>query len=361
MATVNEIKKTFEPLFKVGLTPFLMGTHGVGKSASVKQYTKDKEIGFVDLRLSNMDIGDLIGLPYSEKCPATGETIMKFARPDWFPIEGEGVLFLDELNLAPKHILNACFQLILDREIVGRKLPKGWNIVVAGNPPTGDYSVTDIVSKALMDRFCLMAAETSPAEFINYAKGKGLNKSVIQFIAQQPDLLTGKLEDFSVDSMVAPSSRTWEFAAKLEDIEDLDEQTKRLILRGMLGFTATTAYMDFLEKNQLDIKPEDVLKDFGKVKSKFDKLMDPDNFRLDHINQLNDKLSDMANVRTFKKKELENFLAYLNYIPKDVAMKFLMLASEPDNSSIRENIKLLDGVDKERTIISLIRDAKNTK
>lgn len=363
MATINELKKTFDPLFTIGLTPFLMGVHGVGKSASVRQYAKEKGIGFTDLRLGNMDIGDLIGLPYSEKCPVTGETIMRFARPDWFPIEGEGVLFLDELNLARPHILNACFQLILDREIVGRKLPDGWNIVVAGNPPTGDYNVTDITSKALMDRFCLMSAETSPVEFVNYAKDRKLNDSVIKFINQQPDLLSGKLEEFTVDSMVGPSSRTWEFVARLEDLEDIEDQTKRIILRGMIGFTATTAYMDFLEKNQLDIKAEDVLKNFDKLKPKFDKLMDPDNVRLDHVNQLNDKLSELANTREFKAKEGENLLKYLNYIPKDVSMKFLMLAAEPDYSILRDNIKLLDTLDKDNTIVKLIkgvREANNT-
>jgi MoxR-like ATPase len=328
MASIKTIQQTFEPLFAVGLTPLIVGPHGLGKSSIVRQYAESKGWGFVDLRLGTQEVGDLIGLADFVK-DSEGNTIAtKFMRPEWFPTEGEGIIFLDEMNRAPKYVLQAIFQLLLERKLHRHPLPSGWRLVAASNPPTGDYTVTDMSDKAFLDRFCILKLDNSVNDFLEYAKISGFNSNVIDYIKSHNDMLASKTEDFNMDEFVKPSNRTWEFVSRLENIEGIDEDVRRTILRGMIGFTATTHYLDFKEKNQLNVSAEDILESFTKVKKKIEKLVDNDNPRIDQLSTLIDKISDITLKKNLTSKQVGNLASFLNVIPLDLSMKFLHVLTE---------------------------------
>jgi hypothetical protein len=63
-------------------TVIIEGVHGVGKSAIVKQFAKDNNYNSVELFLSMMDTGDMLGMPRTRQVGAT--TITTWAEPDWF-------------------------------------------------------------------------------------------------------------------------------------------------------------------------------------------------------------------------------------------------------------------------------------
>jgi hypothetical protein len=65
----------------------------VGKSSIVAQTARKHGIGFIDLRLSQLAPTDLRGLPV----PVDG--VSRWYPPEFLPSEGEGILFLDELNM----------------------------------------------------------------------------------------------------------------------------------------------------------------------------------------------------------------------------------------------------------------------
>jgi MoxR-like ATPase len=107
----------------------LVAKHGVGKSSVVKQVTEDLDIGFFDVRLSQCEVGDIKGLPYLDE--ENSQT--KFFKPQWWPKDpaSKGVLFFDELNRASKDVLQAVFEICLDRRLDGEALPDGWRVVAA--------------------------------------------------------------------------------------------------------------------------------------------------------------------------------------------------------------------------------------
>src|SRR6266571_81346 len=107
MNTAKQLIKSFSP--KVAIR--LRGRHGIGKSEMVYQLGKDIGLKVVERRLSQLQEGDIVGLPLLE-----GEGLQKstsFKPADWL-IECANeprILFLDELNRALPGVEQATFQL----------------------------------------------------------------------------------------------------------------------------------------------------------------------------------------------------------------------------------------------------------
>ena len=131
---IQTLKECLPYLFEANIATLVIGHHGVGKSQAVAQYAKEQKIGFMDLRLGTQDVGDLLGLaefvtelqPYTFTNPETGKeetgtrevkVATKFMRPDWFPTDpdSKGIIFMDEINRARRDVLQAVFQLVLDK------------------------------------------------------------------------------------------------------------------------------------------------------------------------------------------------------------------------------------------------------
>ena len=74
--------------------------------------------------------------------------------------DGKGILFLDELNMAPPVMQGVAQQLILDRKIGSYKVPEGWLILSAGNRKEDRASVFEMPSPSanrfihIPRRFC---------------------------------------------------------------------------------------------------------------------------------------------------------------------------------------------------------------
>ena len=107
---------------------FIWGSPGTGKSSVVNQLATELGIALRDIRALLLDPVDLRGLPFVGK-----DGRSQWATPDFLPQDGEGILFLDELNAAPAMVQASCYQLVLDRRLGEYTLPEGWAIVAAGN------------------------------------------------------------------------------------------------------------------------------------------------------------------------------------------------------------------------------------
>ena len=71
------------------------GPAGVGKSSIVAQCAEANGLDFIDVRLSQLAPTDLRGLPVPDGA------VSRWLPPEFLPTGGKGVLFLDELNMAP--------------------------------------------------------------------------------------------------------------------------------------------------------------------------------------------------------------------------------------------------------------------
>ena len=110
--------KTFLSVANVlpGTTSVLLrGPHGIGKSQVVRKVAEGFGLEVIDRRLSQMTEGDMIGLP------STDGEVTRFNPPEWFKraCVAPVALFLDELNRATPEVMQAAFQVVLDRELNG--------------------------------------------------------------------------------------------------------------------------------------------------------------------------------------------------------------------------------------------------
>ena len=92
-ALKNYLTKLVEQ--QLSLSAMIWGPPGIGKSSIVRQIAEDHQLEFVDLRLSQLAPTDLRGLPVPQ------EGITRWAPPEFLPQSGRGILFLDEINMAP--------------------------------------------------------------------------------------------------------------------------------------------------------------------------------------------------------------------------------------------------------------------
>jgi hypothetical protein len=82
---------------------------------------------------------------------AAGRTV--YAPPSILPLDGEGILLLEELNRAERHVQHPAVQLLTARRQHKYELPPGWSCIAAVNLGDGGYHVTPL-DRALRARSC---------------------------------------------------------------------------------------------------------------------------------------------------------------------------------------------------------------
>lgn len=186
------------------LSVMIWGAPGIGKSSIVSAVARDAGIGCIDLRLSQLAPTDLRGLPVAE------EGLSRWLPPEFLPRDGRGILFLDEINMAPPVMQGVAQQLILDRRVGSYAVPDGWHIWAAGNRKEDRASVFDMPAP-LANRFIHFEVSVHLPSFRAYALRAGIHEQVIAFTAFRSELL------HKVDARrpAWPSPRSWEFASRL--------------------------------------------------------------------------------------------------------------------------------------------------
>jgi hypothetical protein len=242
-------------LSKISL--FLHGAHGIGKSALVRQYAQSKDLGFVDLRLAQLDPVDLRGLPDRS---ADGSSTC-FLPPAELPRFGNGILFLDELNRANREVLASVFQRVLDRRIGSYELPDGWSIVAAGN--SGDEYDTNELDPAFRDRFLhatLAHGKSTFDEWASYlgSRYKGAHRGISFCASNLEHLETTK--SAKLDFAVTPSRRSWEMVFRFEETFEKGSYSNDCLQEGIAGLIGRELAISYT-KFRVAISPLDLLRD----------------------------------------------------------------------------------------------------
>lgn len=205
----------------------------------------------IDRRLSQMTEGDMVGLP------STDGECTRFNPPDWFKkacLE-PCVLFLDELNRATPEVMQAAFQIVLDRELNGWKLHPLTRVYAAINAGAA-YTVNEM-DPALLDRFFAVDLAPTLKEFCDWARsadpeqGGNLHPNVPDFI-EATNRHTGEswlypAKNADVGS-VQPSPRSWEAVNReLTYAGVIDNPGSDVFYQMCLGFVGTEAAIAFTD------------------------------------------------------------------------------------------------------------------
>lgn len=293
---IKEAKTSLAACFAIGRTPHLIGHHGLGKSSIVYQWAAENGYKVSERRLGQMaDAGDLIGLQEFIKDVKSGmPTHTKHVLPDWFPREPKTIVFLDEVNRSHKDLLQAVFELVYDKSLAGVKLPADCHVVAASNPATDDYSVLDFSDAAFQDRFVHIMFTPTKDEWLSYGREKGFAPSVVDFIAEFPQMLeSADLQSFDL-GFVKPSRRSWEAVSMLE-AQPLDESLRLELTVGIVGMEAAQTFRTFKQTYAKTIKVEEVLADYEKVRPEIQKLKAKD--RNDLFGILTQEMKDYLDKR----------------------------------------------------------------
>ena len=189
---------------------FLWGPPGIGKSDIVKQIGEDAGREVVDVRLALWEPTDIKGIPYYN----ADQGKMVWAPPSELPTDPEStaIIFLDELNSAPPAVQAAAYQLILNRKVGTYSLPKGVDIVAAGNRE-GDRGVTYRMPAPLANRFIHLEMKIDFDDFQEWAVMNAVHPEVVGYVG----FAKQDLYDFDPKSpsKALATPRSWVFVSDL--------------------------------------------------------------------------------------------------------------------------------------------------
>ena len=310
----------------------LRAKHGVGKSSVIKQAAAEQGINFFDVRLSQCEVGDIKGLPFLD----VANERTTFLKPYWWPRDpnSSGILFFDELNRASKDVLQAVFEICLDRRLDGEMLPAGWRVVAAVNADD-DYDVVEL-DPALLDRWFVVDFDPTPKEWIDWARAAKVHPAVVEFVARNNNLLDppiGNLES----GRVYPSRRSWNALSDTILAMNLTDDTDGMvtqIAKGWVGREVAVMFQKFMTNEFSQLKACDILDKYEEMIPKIEAACSD----IEVIAALANSLVDEVANRSAAKMKEKQTLALKNFfgmVPKDVASNlWTSLLSNPKTKKI---------------------------
>ncbi len=321
-------------LFARKVTPFVLGSRGVGKTASVAEFCEKGGHKLFNLRLGNMaDLGDLLGLADFVTDGEGNKVATRFMMPDWqrelfdwatANPSKYAVIHMDEATRVPKHMQNPVLQIALEFRLHNNVFPSNVRVIASGNPPTKDYDgVISTKDQAYWDRFCVLKLTATAEEWLSYQRSRDTHVDVLGFIQEHPQLLFGDEATFSIESIVQPSGRSMESAALLY----ADGAPQELIFGLIGGKVGSMMYQWIADNKSKVIQPEDILEYKKATKVAVLKLLETE--RRAEISSINTQLVDFLTKREEEgkkptKKQAAAIVGYMMDLPDDLMFGLLL-------------------------------------
>jgi len=308
-----------EIITKTDLTPCVVGHRGVGKSAGIIQACREIDRKYVSLRLGQMEVGDLIGIPFRE-----GD-VMHWSRPSWWPGDDEPptVVHCDELNRAQQEdTLQAIFQFVeppvegMLRSLHTHHLSKRHKVIVSINPPDGTYQVATL-DRALIDRMVMLFVETDYQCWARYAARQELSGDVRHFLAGNSGMLAR--QGAPMDLQVEPTERGWEMVSILRKSCRFPGDLEMEVYSGIIGKEAAIMFMRWLsDRKGRPLSAAEVLNEWQQVSGQA--AVQRDDVQAATINDLTATLQVSP---TISEEQEENLVAYIAVLPRDLRFGFV--------------------------------------
>lgn len=251
---------------------FLLGAPGVGKTAIMEQIAAELGIALVSYSMTHHTRQSALGLPFiahkkygdmetdiseytmSEIIASVYETMESSGRK-------EGILFLDEINCVSETLAPSMLQ-FLQYKVFGRhRVPEGWVVVTAGNPPEYNKSVRefDVVT---MDRLKVIDVEPDLKAWREYALENGLHNAILSFLELKKDYFY-KIET-TAHGRSYVTARGWEDLSTIikmyeEAALTVDETLIGQYLRNDKIVREFGAYYDLYNKYKRDYAVDEIL------------------------------------------------------------------------------------------------------
>ena len=266
-----------------------------------------------------------------------------FAAPERFPLETDKLpegyagwlIFMDEMNSAPRAVMAAAYKIVLDRMIGEHKLHPNVRIIAAGNLAT-DNAIVNEIGTAMRSRLVHIKVDTHPKDWLDFAAKQGFDSRVVSYLSyQQSKLNTFKTFGSSSDETFA-CERTWEFVSQLLKANQ-SNQTKPIPqdMAALLAGTVGSIAYEFVTYTEA----------FNELPALSEIISQPETCALPSTPAVRYLLSGMlANQAT---EETGDAIAtYVDRMPKEFAVLFINLLWKRGDKylSLPNVLKLLDKV-----------------
>lgn len=251
---------------------FLLGAPGIGKTAIMEQIAQELGVGLVSYSMTHHTRQSALGLPFIARKTYGGVeyevseyTMSEIIASVYDAIEEtgkqEGILFLDEINCVSETLTPAILQ-FLQYKVFGRhRVPDGWIVVTAGNPPEYNRSIHDF-DIATWDRLKRIDVDPDFAVWKEYAVAQGVHPAVLTYLEIRPD-------DFyrvetTVDGKSFVTARGWDDLSQMIKLYERNGIVVDGLLVGQYVQNAEIAkrfavYYDLFNKYKSDYQVEDIL------------------------------------------------------------------------------------------------------
>ncbi len=255
----------------------LIGPPGIGKTAIMSQVARELQVGLVAYTITHHTRQSAIGLPYIEKREYGGRmmeiteyTMSEIVASIYDKIEAtglkEGILFIDEINCVSETLAPTMLQFLQGKTFGNHKIPEGWVIVAAGNPPEYNQSVRDF-DIVTLDRVKKIIVDADFSVWKAYAYENGMHSAILSYL----DI---KKENFyqietTVDGIDIVTARGWEDLSKLMLVYEkldfpVDESVISQYIQNRRIAKDFANYLDLYRKYQTDYDVDAVVE--GRIK-----------------------------------------------------------------------------------------------
>lgn len=204
---------------------FLMGPPGIGKTAVMEQIAGEMGVALLSYSMTHHTRQSALGLPFivhkcyqggAVECDVSEYTMSEIIASiyDLMETSGvqEGILFLDEINCVSETLAPVMLQFLQYKTFGRHRVPDGWIVVTAGNPPEYNNSVRefDIVT---WDRLKRIDVEPDYQVWKEYALSAGIHPVVTSYLEIKPAHFYRVQTDIDGKNFV--TARGWEDLSRI--------------------------------------------------------------------------------------------------------------------------------------------------
>lgn len=284
----------------------LMGPPGIGKTQVMEQIAKECQVGLVAYTITHHTRQSAVGLPFikekvydGQEFSVTEYTMSEIIASVYEKIEQthikEGILFIDEINCVSETLAPTMLQFLQGKTFGNQRVPSGWIIVAAGNPPEYNKSVRDF-DVVTLDRIKKIDVEENLEVWKEYAYKQGIHPAVISYLELRKENFY-RIET-TVDGKYFATARGWEDLSQLIQVyETLGKTVDREIVYQYIQHRIIAKdfanYLELYYKYKKDYGVEEILKgNWGTAALQKVKAA-PFDEHLNIVSLLNGKLSGM--------------------------------------------------------------------
>ena len=251
----------------------LMGPPGIGKTQIMEQIARECEIGLVAYTITHHTRQSAIGLPFIREKEYSGQTysVTEYTMSEiiasvYEKIEQtgnkEGILFIDEINCVSETLAPTMLQFLQCKMFGNQKVPDGWIIVAAGNPPEYNKSVRDF-DVVTLDRMKKIDVEADYEVWKEYAYQAGIHPAILAYLEIRKEYFY-RMET-TVDGKAFVTARGWEDLSQLLKVyeelgKDIDREVVFQYLQHLKIAKDFANYYELYKKYKEDYGIERILK-----------------------------------------------------------------------------------------------------